>query len=254
MIDILSINNLSASINGKRILDNINLEVKKGEVCALMGPNGSGKSTLANVVMGNPKYKIENGSILINNEDITNLKVNEKAKKGLFMSFQYPSEISGVTIGNFLRTALNSINNSNISVMEFQKILKEKMNLLGIKDTFAKRYINEGFSGGEKKKFEILQMLVLQPKFAFLDETDSGLDVDSLKIVAEGINNIKNTSDIGILIITHYQRILNYIKPDHIYIMVDGKIIKKGDSSLSSKLEELGYEWLKEENLELNSQ
>ncbi|MBS3149115.1 Fe-S cluster assembly ATPase SufC [Candidatus Woesearchaeota archaeon] len=244
----LKIKDLSVSINNKLILDKINLEVKSGEVCALMGPNGSGKSTLANVIMGNPKYKIENGSILINNESITNLKVNEKAKKGIFLSFQYPSEVSGVTISNFLRTALNTLKDTNISVMEFQKILKEKIELLEIKDGLTKRYLNEGFSGGEKKKFEILQMAVLQPKFALLDETDSGLDIDSLKIVTNGINKIKESNNTGFLIITHHQKILDYIKPDKIYIIVGGKIIKQGDSSLSTKLEELGYKWLKEEN------
>lgn len=248
MNETLKVKDLSASINNKLIIDKINLEVKSGEVCALMGPNGSGKSTLANVIMGNPKYKIENGSILFNNEDITKLKVNEKAKKGIFLSFQYPSEISGVTISNFLRTALNTVKNTNISVMEFQKLLKEKIELLEIKDGLTKRYLNEGFSGGEKKKFEILQMAILNPKFALLDETDSGLDVDSLKIVASGIQKIKEINNTGFLIITHYQRILDYIKPDKIYIMVGGKIIKQGDSTLSNKLEELGYKWLKEES------
>lgn len=248
MIETLKIKDLSVSVNKKLILDKVNLEINRGEVCALMGPNGSGKSTLANVIMGNPNYTIEGGSILVNDEDITKLKVNEKAKKGIFLSFQYPSEISGVTISNFLRTALNSTKNTNVSAIEFQKILKEKIELLEIKDGLSKRYLNEGFSGGEKKKFEILQMAILDPKFALLDETDSGLDVDSLKIVANNIKKIKEASNAGFLIITHYKRILDYIKPDKIYIIVGGKIIRQGDFSLSNKLEELGYKWLKEDN------
>ena len=253
MIDTLIVKNLTASVNGKIIIEGINLEIKRGEVCALMGPNGSGKSTLANVIMGNPKYKIEAGTILINNEDITKIKVNEKAHRGLFMSFQYPSEVGGVTISNFLRTAYNSIKKTNISVIDFQKSLKEKMKLIDMADNFSRRYLNDGFSGGEKKKTEILQMLMLEPKFALLDETDSGTDIDSIKSIANAINKVRIASNMGILIITHYQKFLNYIKPDKIFIMIDGKIVKEGDSSLALRLEELGYEWVKENKVALNS-
>ncbi|MBS3146379.1 Fe-S cluster assembly ATPase SufC [Candidatus Woesearchaeota archaeon] len=242
----LNVNNLTVTVSNKLVLQDINLSVRRGQVVALMGPNGSGKSTLANTIIGNPKFNIEKGQIFIDSDEITHLKVNERAKKGIFLSFQNPSEITGVTISNFLRTAYNSTNNTNISVIEFQKILKENMELLSIPQEFASRYLNDGFSGGEKKRTEILQLAVLKPKFALLDETDSGLDIDSLKIVCNAINKLHKHYNIGILIITHYQKILNYIDPEVIYIMIDGKIVKKGDSSLSSKLEEFGYDFVNE--------
>ncbi len=241
---LLQVKNLHVKIDDKEIVKGVNLHVNKGEVVALMGPNGSGKSTLANSLMGHPKYKVTEGTVILDGKDITSLEPNEKAKQGLFLSFQYPAEISGVTLSSFLRAAYNSVKNSNISVISFLKLLKEKMKLLKIKEEFANRYINEGFSGGEKKRAEILQLAVLEPKLAILDETDSGLDVDALKIVAEGVNAAR-TKETGVLIITHYQRILNYIQPDRVYIMKDGKIIKEGKKELAKTIEEEGYGELK---------
>lgn len=237
---LLEVKNLHVKIDGREIVKGVNLHVNKGEVVALMGPNGSGKSTLANSLMGHPKYEITEGQVILDGTDITSIEPNEKAKKGLFLSFQYPAEINGVTLSSFLRAAYNSVKNSNTSVISFLKLLKEKMNLLKIKEEFANRYINEGFSGGEKKRAEILQLAILEPKLAILDETDSGLDVDALKIVAEGVNAAR-TKETGVLIITHYQRILNYIQPDRVYIMKDGKIIKEGKKELAKTIEEEGY-------------
>ena len=237
----LEIKDLHVSINDKEILKGINLVIESGKVHALMGPNGSGKSTLAQIIMGYPKYVITKGKILLNGEDITELKPDERAKKGLFLSFQYPKEITGVTLTNFLRAAYNSIHEPKLSVIDFHKMLKEKMEKLNIDASFTRRYVNEGFSGGEKKKAEILQMMVLNPKFAILDETDSGLDVDSLKVVANGINQI-DRKDKGILLITHYYRILDYITPDVVHIMVDGKIVKNGGPKLARLIEEKGFE------------
>lgn len=239
----LVIKDLKVSVDGEMILNGINLEVKKGEVHALMGPNGSGKSTLANTLMGNPKYKVEGGQILLDGKDITNLEVDKRARLGLFMSFQYPCEISGITIANFLRAAYNSCH-EEMSVIDFRKFLEEKMALLKMDKKFADRYVNEGFSGGEKKRAEILQMAVLSPKMAILDETDSGLDIDALKIVAAGINSLLGP-DMGVVLITHYQRLLNYIKPDHVHILVNGKIVKSGDASLAEELEAQGYDMVK---------
>ena len=239
----LVIKDLKVSVDGEMILEGVSLEVKKGEVHALMGPNGSGKSTLANTLMGNPKYKIESGQILLDGKDITNLEVDKRARLGLFMSFQYPCEISGITIANFLRAAYNSCH-EEMSVIDFRKFLEEKMALLKMDKKFADRYLNEGFSGGEKKRAEILQMAVLSPKMAVLDETDSGLDIDALKIVAEGINSLLGP-DMGVLVITHYQRLLNYIKPDRVHILVKGKIVKSGDASLAEEIEAQGYNMVK---------
>jgi len=211
-----------------------------------MGPNGSGKSTLSNVIMGHPKYTVTQGKILLNGEDIIGLTPDERAKKGLFLSFQYPSEISGVTISNFIRTALNNQREEKINVMEFQKLLKEKLQLLSIPQDFASRYLNAGFSGGEKKKSEILQLAILNPKVALLDETDSGLDIDALKSVSNGINAVMDKDKI-ILIITHYKRILEYIKPDKLSIMIEGKIVLEGEADLVDQLEEKGYAWIEKE-------
>ncbi len=237
----LEIKDLVVSVEGKKILNGVSLEIIKGEITAIMGPNGSGKSTLANTLMGNPKYKIESGKIILDGEDITNLKPDERAKKGLFLSFQYPSEISGVTVSNFLRTALSSIKNEKISVLDFHKLLKEKMKLLNMDATFTKRYLNEGFSGGEKKKTEILQMMILNPKYAILDEADSGVDVDSLKALAGGVKSAINPN-VGILIITHYNRILEYLTPNKVYIMESGKITRSGNAELAKEIESKGYE------------
>lgn len=242
----LKVKDLHVEVDGKEIIKGVSLEIKKGEVIALMGPNGSGKSTLSFALMGHPKYKITSGTILLNEEDITNMPADERARKGLFLSFQYPSEISGITYANFLRSAMNARNpNKKIAVFDFLKLLKEKMKFLGMPEKFAERYLNEGFSGGEKKRAEILQLLLLQPKIALLDETDSGLDIDSLKIVAEGVNSVKN--DMGVLVITHYQRLLNYITPDKIFIFCDGKIVASGNKELAIELEKNGYKKFIEE-------
>lgn len=246
----LEIKNLHVEIEGNKILKGVNLKLEKGKVHALMGPNGSGKSTLANVIMGHPKYEIIKGQIIFNGEDITELSPNERAKKGLFLSFQYPTEVFGVTISNFLRTALNNLKKEKISVLDFRNLLKEKINLLKMDESFSDRYLNQGFSGGEKKKSEILQLAVLNPKIAVLDETDSGLDIDALKAVANGINIIlKNDKDKSFLIITHYKRILEYIKPEKLSIMIDGKIALEGGSELVDELEEKGYSWIEEDEL-----
>ena len=238
----LIIKDLHVNVNGKEILKGVNLNVDLGKVHALMGPNGSGKSSLANVLMGNPRYEVTKGKILLDKEDITKLSADERAKKGLFLSFQYPAEITGVTMSNFLRTAYNSINEKKLDVVEFHSLLKKKMAELKMDSTFSRRYINEGFSGGEKKRAEILQMSILEPKFAILDETDSGTDVDALKIIATGINNTKKKTDMGILLITHYNRILQYINVDKIAIMIDGKIVKEGGKELADEIESEGYE------------
>jgi len=238
----LEVKDLHVKVEDKEILKGINLTVDKGQVVALMGPNGSGKSTLAYALMGHPRYEITSGKILLNGEDVTKMPADKRAKKGLFLSFQYPQEISGVTVSNFLRTALNSKRkeDNKISVIDFYKLLQEKMKLLHFDKSFALRYLNEGFSGGEKKKAEILQMAVLQPTIGILDETDSGLDIDSLKIVANGINKLKGP-EMGILLITHYQRILNYVTPDNVQVVVDGKIVKSGGKELALEIEEKGY-------------
>ncbi len=236
----LIIKDLYVSIEGKEIIKGLNLEIKDNEIVALMGPNGSGKSSLANVIMGNLKYNITKGEIIYNGKNILDLKVNERAKLGLFLSFQYPSEIPGLSVSNFLRTAYNSLYNTKISVIEFKRLLEEKMDLLKIDKSFMQRYLNEGFSGGEKKRMEILQLAVLNPKLAILDETDSGLDISSLKIVADGINKLKDKK--SVLLITHYNRILQYIRPDRVYIMVNGKIVMEGKAELAGDLEKHGYE------------
>ena len=241
----LEIKDLKVKIEDKEILKGISLNVDKNEVVALMGPNGSGKSTLAYALMGHPRYEITNGKITLNGEDVTDASPDERAKKGLFLSFQYPQEISGASVSNFLRTALNAKRETPISVLDFHKLLQEKMALLKMDKSFAMRYLNEGFSGGEKKRAEILQMAVLQPKIAILDETDSGLDIDALKTVAEGVNSLKGP-ETGILIITHYQRILNYITPDKVHIVMKGNIIKSGGKELALKVEEKGYDWLRQ--------
>ena len=253
----LEIKDLHVKIEDKEILKGVNLKLEPGKVHALMGPNGSGKSTLANVIMGHPKYEITKGEIIYNGKVINDMPPNERAKLGLFLSFQYPSEIEGVTISTFLRTALNSKKKANeeepIGVLDFHNLLKEKMKLLKVPEGFEERYLNEGFSGGEKKKCEILQMAVLNPNTAILDETDSGLDIDALQSVADGVNKVMDKDKI-ILIITHYKRILEHIKPNKLSIMIDGKIALEGDSSLVDQLEEKGYGWIEDEDPELKAE
>lgn len=234
----LQVKNLHVTVEGKEILKGLNLEVKEGDIHAIMGPNGSGKSTLANVLMGHPKYIVTSGEVLFNNEDILALSPNERAKKGIFLSFQYPKEIPGVTLSNFLRSA---VSDKKYSVEEFEKLLREKMKLLNMDEKYLNRYLNEGFSGGEKKKAEILQLLVINPSFAILDETDSGLDIDALRIVAEGIKLFKKEKK-SVLVITHYKRILDYLKPNRVSILKNGEITQEGDIALANELEENGYD------------
>jgi len=242
----LEIRSLRARVEGKEILKGIDLVVRQGESHALMGPNGSGKSTLANVLMGRPGYEVTAGEVLFKGEAILGLKPDERAKRGLFLAFQYPTEVPGVSVVNFLRTAYQSVKGDQISALAFRKHMKEKMGLLGIDDAMVNRYVNQGFSGGEKKKNEILQLAVLEPEIAILDETDSGLDIDSLKAVATGVAELIGPS-LGVLLITHYQRILNYITPDFVHVMLDGRIVKSGGAELAHELEAKGYEGLRKE-------
>lgn len=241
----LEIIDLHVEIDGKEIIKGVSLTFYPGKVHALMGPNGSGKSTLAHAIMGHPKYKITKGKILLDEEDITNAKPEIRAQKGLFLSFQYPSEISGVTISNFLRTAVNNLREKKglpiYPVVDFHKLLKEKMAQLKIDSSFSKRYLNEGFSGGEKKRMEILQLAMLEPSYALLDETDSGLDVDAMKTVAEGVEKIRKEKETGIIVITHYTHFLEYLKPDTVSILYNGKIVKTGSYELAKKIEKEGF-------------
>jgi len=241
----LEIIDLHASVEGKEILQGVSITLEEGTITALMGPNGSGKSTLANVIMGHPKYEVTSGKILLDGEDITELGADERARKGLFLSFQYPKEVNGVTIGTFLQSALTAKLGEAMLPDEFSSLLGEKMKILGIDEAFLHRYLNEVFSGGEKKKAEILQMLVLDPFVVMLDETDSGLDIDALRIVAEGVNAFMNEKK-SALIITHYKRILDHVKPDKVIILKDGKIVQEGNGDLVDTLEEKGYAWLEE--------
>ncbi len=238
----LEIQDLHVEVNGTEIIKGVTLTFHSGKVHALMGPNGSGKSTLANALMGHPKYKITKGKIILDGKDITYEKTNIRAKEGLFLSFQYPTEITGVTMSNFLRTVVNNKREKKYSIVEFHTFLKEKMKELGVESSFMKRYINEGFSGGEKKRAEILQLSLLEPKYAMLDETDSGLDIDSIRIVAEGINKFRKNKDMGIILITHYKRILEYIQPDEVSILYKGKIVAQGNYDLAKRIENEGFE------------
>ena len=242
----LEIEGLQASVEGKEILKGIDLTVRQGEVHALMGPNGSGKSTLANVLLGRPGYTVTAGAIRYRGENILRLSPDKRAQRGLFLAFQYPTEIPGVSVVNFLRTAYKAVKGEEISALAFRKHMKEKMDLLGVEDDMVRRYVNQGFSGGEKKKNEVLQLAVLEPEIAVLDETDSGLDIDSLKAVATGIDKLIGP-DLGVLLITHYQRILNYIAPDHVHVMMGGRIVKSGGPELAHELEEKGYEGIRQE-------
>lgn len=247
----LEIKDLHTSIDGQEILKGVNLTVKSGQVHAIMGPNGTGKSTLAYTLMGHPSYKVTRGKAIFKGKDILKIGVSERSNLGLFLAFQYPVAIPGVTVANFLRTAVNarrkSVNpaDKGIPIPEFRKILREKMDFLKVDPQFGGRYLNDGFSGGEKKRLEILQMAILNPEIAILDEPDSGLDIDALKVIAEGIEALRNPN-LGILIITHYQRILNYIKPDVVHIMLEGRIVESGGPDLALHLEEHGYDWVRE--------
>lgn len=251
-IPILEIKNLKASINGIEILKNLTLTVNQGEVHAIMGPNGSGKSTFSKVLSGHPSYKVLGGEVLFNKSDILPLEPDERSHLGIFLAFQYPVEIPGVSNEDFLRLAYNSKlkaeNKSEVDPIEFFTLISEKLKIINMSSSFLNRNVNEGFSGGEKKRNEILQMALLNPQLSILDETDSGLDIDALKIISTGINTYMS-SEKAIILITHYQRLLDYIKPDYIHVMQDGKIVKTGDAKLAQELEEKGYEWLREPNL-----
>lgn len=246
----LSIKNLHASIGDKEILKGIDLEVKAGEIHAIMGPNGAGKSTLSAIIAGNENYEVTQGEILLENEDISELAPEERAHKGVFLSFQYPVEIPGVSVTNFMKTAINETRKANgqeeMPANEMLKVIREKSELLEIDRKFLSRSLNEGFSGGEKKRNEIFQMAMLQPKLAILDETDSGLDIDALRIVANGVNKLKSDKN-AIIVITHYQRLLDYIVPDFVHVLYNGKIVKSGGAELAHELEDKGYDWIKQE-------
>jgi len=251
MAAVLEVRNLHVSIDGKPILKGVNLTVKQGEVHALMGRNGSGKSTLAYALMGHPAYTVDEGQIIFEGKDVLEMEPDERSRAGLFLAFQYPIAIPGVTVANFLRTAINARRKSanaddkGISIPEFRKFLTAKMERLGIDTKFAGRYLNEGFSGGEKKRAEILQLASLEPKIAILDETDSGLDIDALRVVAGGINELIGP-ELGVLVITHYEQFLNYIKPEFVHIMYDGRIVEEGGFDLAEKIQEQGYDWVAE--------
>jgi Fe-S cluster assembly ATP-binding protein len=246
----LSIKNLHASIEDKAILKGINLEVKAGEIHAIMGPNGAGKSTLASIIAGNENYEVTDGQIFLEGDDISELAPEERAHKGVFLSFQYPVEIPGVSVTNFMKTAINESRKArgqeDMPANEMLKLIKEKSELLEIDRKFLSRSLNEGFSGGEKKRNEIFQMAMLEPKIAILDETDSGLDIDALRVVANGVNKLKS-KDNAVVVITHYQRLLDYIIPDFVHVLMDGKIVKSGGKELAYELEEKGYDWIKNE-------
>lgn len=259
MSKLLEINNLHVEVENNEIIKGLSLSINRGEIHAIMGPNGSGKSTLANTLMGHPNYKVTKGEILFKGQNIIELEPDERAALGLFLAFQYPHEIPGVTLFNFLRTAVNSLQKKRTgedvekdrkkaasSILQFSKKLNEYMKLLDIDESFSKRYVNEGFSGGEKKRAEILQMAMLQPELAILDETDSGLDIDALRIVSDGVNKIL-TPQQSILVITHYQRLLEYIKPHFVHVLVDGKLVMSNGPELALELEKKGYDWVREQ-------
>ncbi|EAC2234461.1 Fe-S cluster assembly ATPase SufC [Listeria monocytogenes] len=244
----LKIQDLHVEIEGKEILKGVNLEISTGEIHAIMGPNGTGKSTLSSAIMGHPKYEVTQGTITLDGEDVLEMEVDERACAGLFLAMQYPSEISGVTNAEFIRAAINSRREEGdeIPVMQFIRKLDAKMDILDMDEEMAERYLNEGFSGGEKKRNEILQLLMIEPKLAILDEIDSGLDIDALKVVSKGVNEMRGEG-FGCLIITHYQRLLNYITPDFVHVMMQGKVVKEGGPELAKRLEAEGYDWIKQE-------
>ncbi|GIV95669.1 MAG: ABC transporter ATP-binding protein [Herpetosiphonaceae bacterium] len=252
----LVIKNLHVEVDGQEILKGIDLTVEQGKIHAIMGPNGSGKSTLAYTLAGHPRYEVTEGEVWYKGQNVLDLEPDERARLGLFLAFQYPVAVAGVSVANFLRAAINAHRaeegvdprKTAIPVAEFRKKLRERLQLLNMDESFARRYLNEGFSGGEKKRLEILQMAMLEPSMAVMDETDSGLDIDALRIVANGINSIKEQRpEMGILLITHYQRLLNYIKPDVVHVLMDGRIVREGGPELALELEEKGYDWIREE-------
>src|SRR3712207_3892903 len=242
----LKIENLRAEIDGQEIIKGLDLEVGKGEIHAIMGPNGSGKSTLSNVLMGHPRYGVTGGSVTFQGEDVLEMEPDERAKLGMFLAFKYPSEVPGVYVANFLRTAVNSVREAELSPMEMYRLIQDKMRVMQMDPKFAERYLNEGLSGGEKKRNEILQMLMLEPKLAIMDETDSGLDIDALQVVAKGVNELRGP-EFSAVIITHYQRILRYIEPDYVHVMLDGRIVTSGGKDLALQLEDKGYDWVRQE-------
>lgn len=242
-LPLLEIRNLHVAVDDKEILKGVNLTINRGEIHALMGRNGSGKSTLAATLMGHPRYEVTKGEVFFEGRNLLEMEVDERARAGIFLAFQYPVAIPGVSVANFLRSALKSLRGEEMSAREFRNALKEEFRALRMPDNFASRYVNEGFSGGEKKRLEIVQMGLIQPKLAILDETDSGLDIDGVRIVSENVNRIAG-EDTGVLLITHYQRILRYIRPHFVHVMVDGRIIRSGDESLAHELEQRGYDWL----------
>jgi len=257
-MSVLRVTDLRVRVAGKQILNGIDLEVSSGEVHAIMGPNGSGKSTLAYTLMGHPGYTVTGGEIWYKDQNILELEADERSKLGLFLAFQYPVAIPGVTVANFLRSAINAhraeegkdSKQTSIPVAQFRKELREKMAALEIDDSFVRRYLNEGFSGGEKKRIEILQMAMLKPSMAIMDETDSGLDIDALRIVSEGVNTLYSQQpEMGVMVITHYQRLLNYIKPHFVSVLVDGRVVREGGAELALELEEKGYDFIREEVL-----
>lgn len=246
----LKVNELKASVAGQQILKGVNLEVSPGEIHAIMGPNGSGKSTFANVLAGNEAYEVDSGEVLFDGKDLLDMSPDDRAKEGVFLAFQYPVEIPGVSNANFLKTALNEIREyrglEKLDAMEFLNLVRERMKLVEMDDRLLNRAVNQGFSGGEKKRNEIFQLAVLDPKLSILDETDSGLDIDALKIVAKGVNSLRR-KDNATIVVTHYQRLLNYIVPDYVHVMLDGRIVESGDKRLALELEEHGYDWIKKE-------
>ena len=243
---VLEISDLHVAVEEKEIVSGLSLSVAGGEVHAIMGPNGSGKSTLANALMGHPRYNITAGQVLLKGEDIAGLLPNERAQRGLFLAMQYPTAVPGVTMVNFLRAALKAVKGKDIPIREFRENLQETLTLLKMDESFVRRYLNDGFSGGEKKRAEVLQMSLLRPAMAVLDETDSGLDIDALRIVSEGINTLRNP-EMGVLLITHYQRMLDYVTPDRVHVFYKGRIVRSGDSDLAHELEAKGYDWITNE-------
>lgn len=242
----LIIDNLEVNIGEKPILKGLSLTVNPGEIHAIMGPNGAGKTTLGFSLMGHPRYEITGGSVKLGEEDLLEMEVSDRAKSGLFLAFQYPFEVAGVTVANFLRQAVNAVRGEEVSVWDFQEMLTDKMNLLEMDEAFASRYLNEGFSGGEKKRNEMLQMALLEPKIAILDETDSGLDIDALKVVSKAVNSLRGPN-FGAIVITHYHRILDHIKPDFVHVLMGGRIVKSGGPELALEIEKKGYDWIKAE-------